>query len=376
MLASGAVSEMISIYPSRFKQFGNTSGNSFCLITNSDCLDKFDLVQEGSYNSYYKLPYDEGDDFSLLLSKKIPENSHIIVISPHCLIHSVAPETLSKRKLLIFACNSAPTTLDSIEHFLRCGEKTNPAEQEQLAHEFFQVAEETELLKLRDDQYNTTATFHHLDEAYGWHEQLGVLDWGEQQVFPSGEIACFLVPLKAKTIDEQIRFDINGEIALIGSPVLHSGPPSFQLSDQERIYQQLATIRNHALIATVKNGEITDLNCTDKAARRSHEMLTAMFDVDSRYRIIYEVGFALNHHVKTIAANSAMNEVSAGKKGSVHFGIGMLPYTQYHLDIICPETRVLDQNNKFFFGFEQEKFIKKIKRNRSGACPCMVNEIV
>lgn len=41
-----------------------------------------------------------------------------------------------------------------------------------------------------------------------------------------------------------------------------------------------------------------------------------------------------------LAGNHAMNEVYGGTKGCLHWGIGLTPFTQYHLDIISPGTTV------------------------------------
>jgi hypothetical protein len=45
-----------------------------------------------------------------------------------------------------------------------------------------------------------------------------------------------------------------------------------------------------------------------------------------------------------------MNEVHGGTGGMIHFGLGLTPYTQYHLDIICPNTQVLGSNGECIIG--------------------------
>lgn len=357
----------ISIYPHRLRQFGNSNDCSFVLITNTELAEHFEIKNDGSYKQYYLKTYDQGENFVALLNK-LPARCHILVISPQCLIHSVKPEELSnQKKLLIFACNSAPTSLEAIEHFLRCGEQTEPLQQEEFTNQFFDNLDATQQLLLMDRETKTSAVFKHLSEDYGWHEQSGYIDWGQQQVFPSGEIACFLVPLKDEELSQTSRFSINGEITFKGYPVLHSGPPSFQLTDQERIYQKLTSINNHALIANIEDGIITSLRTTHPAGNPALDMLNNLFEIDSRFRIIYEVGFAINHNVVPYPSNSAMNEVSSSKNGTIHFGLGMLPFTQYHLDIICINTSVLNQKKEIIFG----KQITKLTRQKVSQCPCL-----
>ncbi len=359
--------EKILIYPERLKQLGEAEGCHFYLVTNSAYKEIFQIEGDAHYKSSSTLSIDSEKEFTKLLNNSIPDNSHILVISPDHLIHSVKPNKLHNKKLLIFACNSAPSSLEAIQHFLRCGERTDPEQQELFTKNLFDKLESTENLLLVDDHYKTRAIFDHLDEEYGWHEQAGFIDWGQQQVFPSGEIACFLVPLKGHQVNFNERMKINGDISLCGHPILHSGPPSFRPEDQERIYQALATMRHHAVIATASNGVITKLSPTNETCIPAANMLETLFRVDSRFRIIYEVGFALNSEVSPYPENSAMNEVSASKTGSLHFGLGMLPYTQYHLDIICPSLSILTKNGDFIFGAKPNG----IKRIKSTQCPCL-----
>ncbi len=341
----------IPIYPSRFRQFGEAEGSTFYLVTNSHLLDVFSIEEDKNYKEFKIIAYDSNDDFLRLLKNEIHPPAHILVIAPECLFESVPPNDLgSDRKLLIFACNSAPTPIEAIEHFLRCGEKINPKEQEMIAEDFVAQCESAEILKLIDEEYQTVAEFHHLNDSYGWHEQLGMLAWGEQQIFPSGEIACFLVPLKGINELPDLKFDLNGEIPLRGYPIVHSGPPSFIREDQKRIYQKLSTFKEYPVIAKVKNGVIIDIHATHPSVKPALDMLEALFMVDSRFRQIFEIGFAINNHLEILPQNSAMNEVYGGTKGCVHFGLGMLPYTQYHMDIICPKIKVLGQNDKVIFG--------------------------
>lgn len=366
----------IPLYPSRIRQFGEAEGSTFYLVTNSLFLDVFTIKHDKNYKDFKTIVYNSNDSFRELLRKEIQEPSHILVIAPECLFESVHPNDLgSRRKLLIFACNSAPTSLEAVEHFLRCGEKTDPEEQEKIADRFFKQCEATNFLKLVDEEYQTVAEFHHLNESYGWHEQLGMLDWGGQQIFPSGEIACFLVPLKEISELPDIHFNLNGEIPLRGYPVVHSGPPSFLREDQERIYQKLATFKNYPIIVKVEDGIAVDIRATHQSAKPALEMLEAMFMVDSRFRQIFEIGFAINKYVEILPQNSAMNEVYGGEEGCVHFGFGMLPYTQYHLDIICPNIKVLNKDNEVMLGAskknDEREETKKIVRYRVSHCPCL-----
>jgi len=49
-----------------------------------------------------------------------------------------------------------------------------------------------------------------------------------------------------------------------------------------------------------------------------------------------EIGFAHNVTLQLLDGNHAMNEVygglNEGSDGCLHWGLGLTPYTQYHLD--------------------------------------------
>lgn len=361
----------IDIHPDRIKVLGDDDASAFCLVTNSEYVDRFRIVDSGAYPETMILPLDDDDGFEDLLRAKIPERAHILTILPECLLHSVAKDDLGQRKLLIMACRSGRTDLAGIEHFLRGGEKTDPAEQEAFADRFFEMGESADFLTLVDDDYGTSARFDHLDDRYEWHEQLGTLEWGGQQVYPAGEIACFLVPLKVEQLDQSVRFDINGRLALRGQLIVQSGPPSFLVEDQERIYQRLATVQKHAVLAEVEAGEVVRVEATHWHCEPAAEMLEALFAVDSRFRRVYEVGFAFNPYVEPLPGNVAMNEVCGGERGQLHVGLGMLPHTQYHLDLFLAGTKVLGRDGEVMFG-GKAKTKGTMHRQPAAMCPCLV----
>jgi hypothetical protein len=150
--------------------------------------------------------------------------------------------------------------------------------------------------------------------------------------------------------------------------IVQSGPPSFVVEDQERIYSKLATIANGALLVDVKNGEVQGLKPSNDDVRPACEMFEALIEVDSRWGRIYEFGFSMNRHVEPWPGNSAMNEVCGGEHGQIHVGFGMLPYTQYHLDLFAAGTRVVGDDGSVIFG---PPATRQMKRQKASMCPCM-----
>jgi hypothetical protein len=66
-----------------------------------------------------------------------------------------------------------------------------------------------------------------------------------------------------------------------------------------------------------------------------------------------------------------MNETFGGTDGALHFGLGLTPYTQYHLDIICPFTRVLTDSDEVLISGLSDSTPPGMVRNRSSGCPCL-----
>lgn len=339
----------LTINAPRIRNFGESRASLFCLVTSRDLADRFTIEIGDKYASSLILPYDGAPSFGRFIEDHVPENAHILTILPNVYVKSPTPGELGgARKLCVMACFSTPTTRQSIAHFIDMAERTDPDEQERMAERFFAHGERAKQLVFCDPAHQTKAVFAHAGDELSWHEQIGTLDWGQQQLLPAGEISVLPVNVFGQDIDT--RFDLNGELALRGYPVLHSGTPSFLPSDQERVYSRLASCRDHAVIARLEKGKITALTPTAPQCRPAAEMLEAMFDVDSRYRNLLEIGFGINLGMELFSGNSAMNEVYGGRSGAVHFGLGLIPYTQYHLDLICPGTIVLDESGDSVFG--------------------------
>jgi hypothetical protein len=338
---------MITIRPERLRQFGDPTGSVFCLVTNTDLMSAITVECTGGYADHATFAFDPGDVFVDVLAR-LPQRAHVLVVSPGCFFESPPPALLGERKLMGMACNSTPTTLDTIAHFVGVMERTDPAEQEAFAERFFAIAEDADHLEVIDEEHGTTLRFDHFSEDYEWNQQAGFIGWGEQQIVPSGELS--VLPVQILEFDESLRLALNGELVLHGYPILHNGRPSFTRADQARVHADLSAITEHAIVATVTDGAITTLRATSSGAAPAVAMLEAMFRVDSRYRLVWEIGHAINTSLVILPGNHAMNEVYGGTHGAIHFGLGLTPYTQYHLDVICPGSVVRADDGRVLLG--------------------------
>lgn len=343
--------DKIVVKPEKIMCLGEARGAEFVLVTNSVHKGKFEISPEAlaTYTSTRIIYIDESDHFIDALTQEISEPAHILTILTECLLHSVPPDLLGKRKLLIMACRSGKTSMEGIKHFLDCGYATNVHEVQKISDAFFETGGNSSHLLLKDSVTGTVATFDHTSDEYDWHEQCGVLEYGDQQVFPAGEIACFLVPLYTTELPDR-RFALSGEMTICGPSIVQSGPPSFLLEDQLRIYESLMTADEDGVYIKIDKGVIVEHKAQSERSKPAADILSSLFNIDSRYRNIYEVGFSINPSIEFWRGNSAMNEVWGQGGGKLHLGLGMLPYTQYHIDAFCKNTVVYDDNGAVIFG--------------------------
>jgi hypothetical protein len=357
---------MLTIDPTRIRVFGEASETHFCVVTNHSLQNSITINKVGGYLSYQIILHEPGTSFVDLLAHQVPDRAHVLVISPDVFFQSPPQDAIgSHRKLLAMACNSTPTNIDAINHFLRVIEETDPQKQQRHADRFFELGEDAAYLEFIDEKNGTHARFNHLHNDYLWSEQAGTLSDGEQQLAPSGEIS--VLPLRIQDFDENLHLDFNGTIALSGTPILHNGTPSFLRTDQQRLHDALSVISNDALVATVENGVIVDLTAKSQGAESASNILQALFLIDSRYRILWEIGFGINTANRILPGNHAMNETFGNTDGAIHFGLGLTPFTQYHLDIVCPNTSVRTDKGEYLIG----KRRSSMERNRTVGCPCI-----
>lgn len=340
----------IIVNPGRIRQFGETEGSIFCLVTNPELAESLKIDESASYSDYRTVLLSAGESFDdLLRDGTIPENSHTLVISPYRFFASPDSELLGpRRKLLGMACNSTPTTPEVIRHFLGVVERTSPTEQDAFSEKFFELAESTDHLVYVDERHGTRAVLDHFDDSLVWNQQAGSLEWGSQQILPSGEIS--VLPAQILDFDENLYLPLEGEIAIRGYPILHSGTPSFTRKDQARLQARFAQLHTEAVVARVTKGTIQDLRPFRKEGHDIADLFNTMFEVDSRYTLVWEIGHALNTSLDLLPGNHAMNEVYGGTDGCLHWGFGLTPYTQYHLDVVAPDTTVYTESGEVVLG--------------------------
>jgi hypothetical protein len=357
--------EAIQIEPDKLTPFGEDDVDTFFLVTNQSWVEKFSLHSTIKYKNHNIISYNDSRDFKSRLAKNIiPQHCHLLVILPNCLFQSIPEEIIGNRKILFMACKSGEIGAEGIKHFLKCGYATDPGELQAISDNIFNKGEASDRFIIKDKaDASIEADFNHMEDYYDWHEQLGFVDWGGQQIFPAGEIACFSVPLKEESLSSRL-FNLSGNIIFTGPVIVQSGPPSFRPRDQMHIYEKLNSVSS-GLNLHISKGVITQIEPMSVDDAEAADMLSSLIKVDSRYSNIYEVGLSLNNKIRLFPGNTAMNEVWGEDGGNIHLGLGMLPFTQYHVDMFCKNAYIINEKSDLIFGK------KRMDVKKSSICPCI-----
>jgi len=316
---------MITVKPHLYTQLGDPTGVHFRVLTNPSWVDRFRIEDDDRYESTGVIVFKNNEDlFEVLNADVVPIPLHLLVVAPDSGFSSPVMGLLGRScKLLVMPCNSCVINTNDINYYLTVMENTDPVVQKEWSDHFFRHGETAKTISFIDEAVGTCARFNHLAEAYEWFEQLGPVDWGGQQFCPAGEIS--VLPMFHGQYDPSRFLAISGQIALHGLPIVHSGAPSFLRDDQERIFAELAFLRDSVLVAIIENGVIKSLQSFDSGGARVKAMLESLFTVDSRYRVIWEIGIGANTAMTPLPGNRTPNESYGHQNGCVHWGFGLTP---------------------------------------------------
>jgi len=341
-----------TVQPHRLQHFG-LPARAFVLITDTAHAGHVKIVSDDSYESCEVVTYDHGDDFNAIV-QGLPQQAHVFVISPKRGFVAPTPALLETRQLSAVRCHSTPTSHADLQHILTAIERTDPLHQQTVAERLFTLANDSPQLTLMDPQYGTEAVLQHWRGDHEWRQQAGPLgEWGSHQTVPAGEIS--LVPCGASDAhgsasrpDRCLRLD--GEIALRGYPIVHAGETSPARRTQARLYKILESLHEHAIIATVCAGAITQFRAAEPQAAPAVTLFQELLAHHPQYRTVAEIGLSFNDAFEPLPGNHAANEVWGGRYGTVHIGIGPQPFTPYHVTMVCPGLSLRGKDNDVLVG--------------------------
>lgn len=245
-------------------------------------------------------------------------------------------------------CLSTPATFAEQQSMISDLYSADMPHQRRLIDQLYKLGEPSPYLQITDSEYTSTATFNHLSDDYSWHSLIGTPEQGQFVLGPSGETNAIVTKISTP----QIKLDISGTITLKGVPIVHHGNGADQSDKQQEIYTALNGLRESALEATVEQGRIQTLRSTNNnpASQTTLRTFEALFKENESYRDILELGFGLHPSMKPSSGNLGTNEFYGGPNGTIHYGLGRVPHTEFHIDIVCPNARLQTDQNVLIFG--------------------------
>lgn len=354
----------LAVQPDRHRQFG--PGNpTFCLLTDAERVPAVELGPSERYDRCLVVGMEPGETLESVLRDRCPPDADVLAICPRTFLVSPPEDAIGPtRRLAVLPCGSTPVTDAHLAYFIAAVERTDPVTLGTRAEALIAAFGASEEVTLRDAATGAVATFGPWGE-YEWNLQAGVLEPGEQQIAPAGELSA--LPGSVLEFDPTRRLRLDGTLALRGCPIVHRGDRPVPAGDQAALFADLDAVRGGPLLLDVADGLADDCRPADAEAKPAAEALLALFAEDERYRVVWEFGIGLNGEVVPQPGNCGMNEVAGGADGTVHLGFGLTPATAYALTFACRETELLDSAGRHLVGGRPAR---RLNRRRSADCGC------
>jgi hypothetical protein len=243
-------------------------------------------------------------------------------------------EELGNVKLAAISFFSNPFSSSMLESYLRVATSTIYKRELAIENQLLSNLDTGRRVLFRSPEHGTEAVFeHHLTEH--WFSLHGPLDYGQQTVLPTGELAVLTDKSGEFTMDSP--FALTGALVIKGQPILHRGSDDASPSDTSETFAALANMQQHAVIAHVEGGVIEELSSPVTGDNPLMRVLEALIEREPRYRKIHEVGFGTNAACARMTANNFFgNERWPG----LHCGLGLGGYTPFHIDLALTEVDV------------------------------------
>ncbi|MEU4087547.1 hypothetical protein [Streptomyces aureus] len=351
-----------------FDQFGRPAG-TFCLITNEQCGESLSLRCGDGHSRVLRLTLSPGTRLGELIERSVPEDASVLAVCPGQFLDSPTPRELGGRRLAVLPAGSTPLTEEHVHAFLRTAARTDAAEQARAAEDFFDLVGDSDRLTIVDDVSGTEAEFDHTAGACVWNQQAGVLDEGDQQIFPSGKLS--VTAAEITTFDPGARLlGLHGDLTLRGWPIVHRHRDPADGADQRRLFEALTPLVTEAVTLRVAAGSIEDVTPQTPGAAPAAVELEKLLTDDPRYRVIWELGFGINTTTEIVPANCGPNEVYGATGGVVNLGLGITPATRFALAFLCPRSSLLTSDGTAVLGARKAVRRGRMRRVSSAGCGC------
>jgi hypothetical protein len=345
----------ITLEASRVTQLQPFCYPEFYLIV-SPQIEKYLDLSAGQYERCTKLVMRPSDDLAEFLNKNTPEGCDIVLLIPDGYAlgyenpHASLPESsLKKRRMVVLRCLSTPSTFKDIQLMVESLYDIPMEKQTQMIDRLYALGGNVPSLMIRDSKGKVSAQFNHLSDVYTWHSLYGTPTPGQFVLAPSGETNVVVTKM-AEQGESQVSLDINGTLILQGIPIVHYGVKPNLYEKQKEIYNALHSLRVAPVEAMVEAGKIVKVKALDPLSKPAEKMLEHLFEEEEIYRYILELGFGLNEDLQVSDDNLGTNEFYGGQGGCIHYGLGRIPQTTFHIDIVCPDAQLLTSKGDLIFG--------------------------
>lgn len=342
---------MINIIPDKIRSFQNVDRASrrFHCVVSEDLSDKIKLAQSTSYQSNKISVYDASrvdevfsaanTDFVVMLNNnQTPKFNSMIAFDKN--LHQTS-------RLIDFPLFATAPSYQEIATYVESLYVTEPEVFDAKVNHFFNHLERVREVYFTNDQYQTELVYKCAKSSHKerWLEVGGFCELGKKQIYPCGEIEVTPLPFDLGVNQlEQGRLDLGGEVVITGPNVVNAGYFPFTRMSQRHVYDTLATITNKSPIKIhIEQGEIIDISDFANGNHPAVQFLKQLLLMESRYRVVNEVGISYNDQLRLLSGNHLYNEMvdsSASKTGTLHLGLGLLINTQYHIDLFALGTEV------------------------------------
>ena len=328
----------VVVRPDLHRQFGSRSAE-FRLVT--DPANAYEIALQPDSELYRRASrtgLEPGESLTDLV-RRSPESCDILVVCPGTFLTSPTPGVIGPhRKLSVVPCASTPVTAEQLSYFLGVCESTDHDAVAARSEAILAALESAGSVEIGDARRGTGASFDPFGD-YDWNVQAGALSGGEQQIAPNGELSA--VPLDIMSFDPARRLELGGQLALTGAAIVHRGGDGSDEHEQARLYSQLATIgRGDAVVLDLEHGLVVGVRPDGPEAKPAAEALEALFAADQHYRVLWEFGLGLNQRITPVDGNCGLNEMSGGRGGLLHVGLGLTPSTRFALTFQCADSTV------------------------------------
>jgi hypothetical protein len=335
--------------------FGDPDGCSFVILAAPDVVDQLTITGGVGYLNRTLVPA-AAVEVPVVL-QRMPARSHVFCITSDGPFLSPNASNVSSIKLGVLPMYSTGFSWAKLATALDLIGALDFSEQYAESQRVIAIISDATRLILTSTRFQTRAELElgaTWDDLYVFN-QSGPISWGRQSVVPGGEVS--LLTDGHGDYSAASRFNLSGTVPIYGYPVLHRGScpcrdvrgeqagsdlacatagKAALARKQVEIFENLTGIQHQAITATVEAGCIVDLQPAGRD-RVATDQLLALFAEDNRYRKIHELGLGLNpSDTFFLPQNFLPNEMRRG----VHFGLGLTPFTEFHLDLTCPTITV------------------------------------